>query len=152
MDRRQWMSGTFTCSRKKNAEGHQAVNESKCDPTPRRQQKVRFSSVLFKCPAKERQKPSRFFVLSANGRHPQHDRGFKKNLECPTGNGCATNQQEVAQIDGMPDPLIRTFYHQSFRQRPHLSGHSKDRKQTRSQQRESDCDHGESENSHRSDH
>jgi hypothetical protein len=37
MDRRQLRSGTFSCSRKKYVEGDQTVDESKCNPTPRRQ-------------------------------------------------------------------------------------------------------------------
>ena len=37
MDRRQLMSGPFTCSRKKYAEGDQTVDESKYNPTPNRQ-------------------------------------------------------------------------------------------------------------------
>ncbi len=145
------MSDSFPCSRKKHSQGYQTVNESECNPTPARQKKVRFCLILFKGLTKERKESSGFFVPSANGRHTEQDRRFKENLERSKGKRRTTDQQKVAQIHRMTDPLKGTFYHQSFGESPHLPGYSKNEKHGRSEQQEPDCNHEKSKNSQRAD-
>jgi hypothetical protein len=99
------------CLEKEHAQSHQQVDKPKDDPTPGRQKKVRFRFVLVEGFVEEWQEPSRFLVLCANGRNPQQERGFEKNLERPEDKGYTTNQEEMAQINGMPDPPIRAFRH-----------------------------------------